>query len=386
MWTDTPCRITCWNCGNDIIKTMRSSKIEFILAQHPWMENDCLYADLVLPANTTLEVDDISPCIREGDSFQSIINMQAAIEPVGESKSDYEAVCEIAKKLDKYDEVTEGKEPQELVKAVFDGMGFDELVSWEEFVEKGYYVLPVAEDWEEDSPGLYDFYKDPEKNPLPTPTGKLEFYSESIAKAFPDDTERPPIPKWIETSATHDERLSSERAATYPLLLMSNHGRWRVHAQCDDIVWTREVRTCKVKGFDNYLYEPCWMNPHDAEKRGICDGDIVRVFNERGGVLCGARVWERIRPGVISVDHGARADAVIPGKLDRGGAINTITPAGLTSRHCAGEATSGFLADVEKVTPQQMGQWMNDYPEAFQKEYDPDSGLRFNAWIEGGKR
>jgi trimethylamine-N-oxide reductase (cytochrome c) len=383
VWTDTPCRITCWNCGNDIMETMRSPKVEFILVQHPWMENDCLYADIILPVNTTLEVEDISPCIRDGESFQSLVHMKEAITPIGESKSNYEAVCEIAKKLGKYKEVTEGKTSAELVRDVFDGMGFDKLISWEEFVEKGYYVIPVAEDWDKDTPGLYNFYQDPEAYPLPTPTGKLEFYSESLAKNFPHDKERPPIPKWIEKSETHDERLSSKRASEYSLLLMSNHSRWRVHAQCDDISWTREALTCKIKGFDGYLYEACWIHPQDAEKRGIKDGDIVKVFNERGGVLCGARVWERIMPGVISIDHGARADSIIHGKLDRGGAINTITPAGLTSRHCAGEATSGFLADIEKVTPEQMGKWMTEYPDAFERKYDPASGLRFDAWVKG---
>ena len=85
------------------------------------------------------------------------------------------------------------------------------------------------------SPGLYKFYKDPEANPLPTPSGKLEIYSAQLAKFFPDDKERPPIPKWVEKSEMHDERISSTRAKVYPLLMMSNHGRWRVHAQCDDI-------------------------------------------------------------------------------------------------------------------------------------------------------
>ena len=87
-------------------------------------------------------------------------------------------------------------------------------------------------------------------------------------------------------------------------------------------------------------------------------------------------------PGVISIDHGARADFIIPGKLDRGGAINTITPEGIISKHCGGQATSGFLADVEKVNPRQMDAWMAEYPDAFKREYDPGSGLRFNAWIQ----
>ncbi len=382
MWTDTPCRVTCWNCGNDVVEAMRSPKIECIVAQHPWLENDCLYADIILPTNTTLEVNDIMPCLRDGDSFQSVVLMRQAISPIGESKSDYEAVCEVAKKLGMYEEVTDGYTEDELIKAVFDGMFFDRLVSWEEFQEKDYFVVPVSKDWEKWPAGFYEFYKDPVANPLPTPTGKLEFYSASLDKYFPTDTERPPIPKWVEKGITHDERISSKRAMAYPLLVMSNHGRWRVHAQCDDIPWTKETVTGKIKGFDGYMYEPCWMHPSDAEKRGIKNGDIVKVYNERGGVLCGALVWERIMPGVISIDHGARADFIIPCRLDRGGAINAIAPEGLTSKHAGGQATSGYLAEVERVSMAQMEEWMRDYPEAFQREYDPGSGLRFNAWVE----
>ncbi len=85
-----------------------------------------------------------------------------------------------------------------------------------------------------------------------------------------------------------------------------------------------------------------WINPKDAEKRGIKTGDIVKIFNERGVVLGGARVWERIMPGVIYVDHGARHDPIIPGKVDRGGAINLISPDWITSKNCVGEATSGY--------------------------------------------
>ena len=125
------------------------------------------------------------------------------------------------------------------------------------------------------------FYEDPEKNPLPTPSGKLEFYSERLAKHFPDDKERPPIPKWIEKSETHDERLSSERAKIYPLLMMSNHGRWRVHAQCDDISWTREAPTCKVKGWDGYMYEPFWINPADAARREALRTEILSRYSMR---------------------------------------------------------------------------------------------------------
>jgi trimethylamine-N-oxide reductase (cytochrome c) len=196
--------------------------------------------------------------------------------------------------------------------------------------------------------------------------------------------ERPPVPKWIEKGPTHDERLSSERAEKYPLLLMSNHGRWRVHAQCDDISWTRETPTGKIRGFDGYMYEPLWLNPATAAERGIRNGDIVKVFNERGTVLGGAYVTERLMPGVAYIDHGARVDPIVQGELDRGGAINLISPEGITSKNSAGMATSGYLVQVEKVSMAQMEEWRRQYPEAFEREYHPAAGLRFNAWIEGG--
>jgi molybdopterin guanine dinucleotide-containing S/N-oxide reductase-like protein len=386
IWTDTPCRTTCWNDGNRTVEALRSPKIECIVAQHPWLENDCLIADIILPANTTLEVDDVVMCGTMGATEFSTVGLQRqAMKPVGESKSDHEIVLEVARKAGMEEEVSEGKSVDEWIKYFFnDRFRLSNIISWEEFQEKGYYVYPTAPDWEDDPAGLIKFYKDPEANPLSTPSGRLEFYSERLAKHFPDDKERQPIPKWIEKGVTHDERISSDRARMFPLLMMSNHGRWRVHAQCDDISWTREAPTCKVKGSDGYKYEPLWINPEDAEKRGIKTGDIVRVYNERGTVLCGALVWERVMPGVVYVDHGARIDFIIPGKLDRGGAINLISPRGTISKNCLGQATSGYLVEVEKVTMEQMEAWREQYPDAFQREYDPASGLRFNAWIEGG--
>ena len=86
---------------------------------------------------------------------------------------------------------------------------------------------PTIQDFKLHPPGLRTFAEDPEHHPLSTPTGKLEFTSTGIKKNFPDDPERPPYPKWVEASELHDERLSSPRAKDYPLLCMSNHGRWR---------------------------------------------------------------------------------------------------------------------------------------------------------------
>ncbi len=143
--------------------------------------------------------------------------------------------------------------------------------------------------------------------------------------------------------------------------------------------------TCKVSGPDGYKYEPLWINPQDAARRGIRTGDIVKAFNERGVVLCGAIVWERIMPGAVYVDHGSRTDFIIPGKVDRGGAINLISPRGTASKNCLGQATSGYWVDVQKVTERDYENWRKldpeAYDDAFSRDYDPAAGLRFNAWV-----
>ena len=87
IWTDSPCWITCWNGGNRLIEAVRSPKIEFIMAQHPWLENDCLFADIVLPVNTKFEEDDIAADGGSGQ-FNTVLDEKKCIEPLGESKSD----------------------------------------------------------------------------------------------------------------------------------------------------------------------------------------------------------------------------------------------------------------------------------------------------------
>lgn len=388
MWSDAPCRVTCWNGGNDTEDVFRSPQLECIIAQHPWMENDCIFSDIILPANTHMEVEDIVTNLRQGGQMINVMLCEQAVEPVGESKSDFEIVLEIAKKLGYEQQVSEGLTTEDIQKKVFGYMNLDRRMTWEEFKQKQYYLYDVAEDWENDVAGMRPFADDPENNPLGTPSHKLEFYSERLAKHFPDDQERPPSPKWVEKSEMHDERISSPRAEDYPLLLISNHGRWRVHAQCDDITWTREAPTCKITGPDGYKYEPIWVHTSEAEKRGIKPGEIIKIFNERGIVLGGAVVTERLRPGVAYIDHGARIDPILLGKVDRGGAINTIAPKGTISKNCVGQATSGYLVQVGKIKPDEWDEWRRANPEAFARPYDSGAGLRFEAWVvkEGARQ
>ena len=380
IWTDSPCWITCWNDSNNYIKALQDPSIECIVAQHPWLENDCLMADIILPGSTRFEMIDLGNDLSSG-TFVSLFLENHCIDPVGESLCDFDIVAKIAEKLGFLEEYTQGKTHEEKQKLCFDASGIDELISWEELKKKQYYVIPCHPDIKDVPPGLRPFYEDPQKNPLSTPTGLLEYSSSALEKHFPNDPERPPVARWIEKGESHDERLSSERNRQYPLICMSNHPRWRMHAQGDDIIWTREISTMKIKGPDGYLYEPVWLNPAEADSRGIKQGDIVRIYNERGAVLGGAFVTERLMPRVAYMDHGSRWDPIIPGKLDRGGAINTITPHNITSKRATGMVVSGFLVEVEKVTDELMTAWRRDYPEVFNRDYDPATGVSLSGWL-----
>jgi trimethylamine-N-oxide reductase (cytochrome c) len=318
-------------------------------------------------------------------AYVSIYKEEPCCDPIGESVSDFDVCAKVAEKLgrDYYDLYTDNISEEERVRLFYKTSGCEEHMSFEEWSDKKIFVVPCKKDAQELPAGMYDFYTDPAGNPLTTPTGLLEFKSTAIEKHMPDDEERPPVPHWVEKSVAHDERLSSERAAQYPLLCMSNHGRWRMHAQCDDIIWNREVETMKIRGADGYQYEPVWLNPAEAEARGIRHGDIVKVYNERGIVLCGAYVTERLIEKTCYVDHGSRLDPIIPGVLDRGGAINLITPTSMTSKNATGMAVSGFLVEVEKVTDAEMDGWKRDYPEVFARKVDPAAGVCLEGWLIG---
>jgi len=379
VWTDSPSWITCWNSGNDYVRAMRHPDIEFMFCQHPWLENDALLADIILPVNTKLEEDDIA-----GDIFSGQYNLlfpeHKCVEPLGESFSDYEIVCMIAERLGLYEEYTGGKTIPELIKYGWETSRCADLISWEELNEKGYYAVPTDDGWEDVPAGFYNFYKDPQKYPLTTPTGLLEFESTGLAKHFPDDLERPPVPKWVAKGISHEETLGTERAEKYPLLVCSNHPRWGVHSQHEDITWLREIETCKVTGPDGYQYHPVWLHPSEAEKRGIKSGDVVSIINDRGTVLGGAYVTERVMPGVVYIDHGAKWDPIVPGEIDRGGAINTIVPRNTTSKNAVGHAVSGFLVDIEKTDMEEL---KRKYPEAFEKPFHPCAGPGLEACIMG---
>ena len=94
------------------------------------------------------------------------------------------------------------------------------------------------------------------------------------------------------------------------------------------------------------------LHPSDAKKRGLKDGDLVKVYNDRGGVICALHVTERVRPGTChSYEAAARYDPLEPGKpgsIDRGGCVNLLAPKRMVSKNAPGEANNSCLVEICK--------------------------------------
>jgi len=297
-------------------------------------------ADIVLPATTSYERNDIEQI---GDySLSAIIAMKKVIDPVFEARSDYDIFAAIASRLGKGDAFTEGRTEMDWIRSFYEaamiqarGQGMEMPVFdafWNSDDALAFPVTDVGTGYIQHK----DFRDDPLLNPLGTPSGRIEIYSSAIAKMGYDDC--PPHPTWMEPI----ERLGGP-TTKYPLHIDSSHPKYRLHSQ---LCGTALRATYAIAG-----REPCWINPEDAKTRGIADGDIVRVFNDRGQILAGARITEEIRPGVIRINEGGWFDPVdprLPGSLDRYGDVNNLTVGIGTSKLAQGNCGHTAVGDVEK--------------------------------------
>jgi len=422
IWMSSPCITVCWQGGFKHTAALRSSSIEIIVGQHMTLENDLQFCDIILPEVRKLECDDL---ISDSGNFTSLIRETKACEPVGEAKTGFQIVLGLGQKLEEdypsdyaglVDSFSAGyTDDEEAMRYAVDNLSADyQAYCTPDYLwENCFYTIPANPNWEDlgFEGGFYLFRQDPGTNALATQTGKIEFECQDLKEQLPDDEERPIVAHYITGAEgwTHNESREGSRAADYPLLITSNHPRWREHAQCNSNVWLREIKWCKMRGPDGYMYEPVWINPTDAEARGIETGDLVKMYNDRGTVLGVAHVNQRIRPGAVWQDHGAPIDIIreaefepvaktvdppdIPAGefttlgIDRSGSNNLISPLLGVSQNClGGMATSGFLVEVEKLSLDEMDQWKKTYPDVFEKDYDYDGGLRFEAYLadEGG--
>jgi trimethylamine-N-oxide reductase (cytochrome c) len=357
VWNENGSQAGSWGHGLRWLEALRSPQVEFVLGIHPWLENDIPFSDLILPAQTHFEHQDLI-AVQRSDVLAMFYQDQA-IEPVGESKSDYEIHRMIGQRFG-LDDVFPPAD--DWLRATYEKTLASTRfgITWDKFKEKKsiVYDCPTWDEWIDikkehgfgpHAGGLHWFWS--KGGGLDTPSGKIEFVSSRIAALDPENAERPPVAKWVE----HAEGRGSPRAQRYPLAVVANHPRFRFHVQGDDLDWIREIG--KVRGPDGYLYEPCWIHPSDAGPRGIANGDVIMIENERGAVLAGAVLTERIVPGALSIEHGARIDLVtLRGQLvDRGGSINLIAPSP-QEKYPIGEEikipemnVSAFLAQATRI-------------------------------------
>lgn len=318
------------NQHDDINKMLRALRsIETLIVQDSWWTPGARIADIVLPINTLFERNDITRF------WRYVVYQHKIIEPLGQSRSDFEVFRDLAERLGFKDKFTGGLDTEDgwLRKLYSQG----ELgMSYDEFRKVGFVKLPVEEN---KAVAFAAFRRDPDANKLQTPSGKIEIHSERIAKYGYKDC--PPTPTFLEPF----EWLGSREAETYPLAMINKHSPWRRHSSYDNIA---ELHRCsKVNGF-----EALWINPQDAAPRGIKTGDVLRVFNGRGAVAAGAYVTTRVRARCVVLHQGAWYSPVEPGKigsLDRGGCSNTLNAQRGTSQLAQGPVCHTCLVQVEKM-------------------------------------
>ena len=332
-----------WCGGNpfhkqqDINRLLRAwRKPETVIVHEPWWTAAARRADIVLPCATTLERNDIGAS--GSDRFWFV--MQQAIPPVGESRTEYDIYSALADRLGFEDAFTEGRSEQEWLRHIYEAAreqlsGRDlELAGFDEFWRMGQLEFPTP-----DTPRVLfsAFRADQGANPLKTPSGKIELFSDTIDSFGYDDC--PGHPVWLEPT----EWLGSEKSKAYPLHLVSNQPPARLHSQLD---FGPVSRGSKIAG-----REPVWINSKDAASRGISAGEVVRVYNDRGACLAGALVTDSIRSGVVQISTGAWYDPVDPGEigsLEKHGNANVLTLDKGTSRLAQSRSAQTALVEVER--------------------------------------
>ncbi|MGH7046259.1 MAG: molybdopterin-dependent oxidoreductase [Stellaceae bacterium] len=294
------------------------------------------HADIVLPATITLEREDIGAAA--GDPL--IVAMHRALAPYAAARDEYDIFTELAERLGFAQIFTEGRSARQWLEYIYEptrhalaerGINAPDFA---EFWADGELALPVRS---QDGGIVRAFRHNPEAAPLPTPSGKIEIASATIA-GF-GYTDCPGHPAWL----APEEGFGAPAAARFPLQLIANQPKTRLHSQLD---FGATSLAAKIKG-----REPVRIHPQDAAARGITEGDIVRLYNDRGACLAGAVLSEALRPGVVQLATGAWYDPADPAAdwpFCVHGNPNVLTRDAGTSRLAQGCTGQLALAEIER--------------------------------------
>jgi anaerobic dimethyl sulfoxide reductase subunit A len=315
---------------NRTAKILEDEKlVEFIVVHEQFMTPTAKFADIVLPVCTQFEVWGLEDGWKYGDE---VILMPKIVDPPFETKSDYQICSEIADRFGVKYQYTEGRTEKDWIEWTIEEYRktrFPNVPNLKEFEKsnKGVYSTPITEP----KIAFRDFRNNPQKNPLKTPSGRIEIFSKTLFEMQKPCT-IPPIPKYIQEW----ESPFGEEAKKYPLQAVGHHYMGRVHSTHDNNEWTDEAFPQRV-----------FINPVDALERNVEDGDEVKVFNDRGTIIIKCRVTKRILPGVIDIPQGAWWTPDKNG-IDRRGCINVLTSEKWTPL-AFGNAQHTIMVQLEKA-------------------------------------
>lgn len=355
------------------VDAFRHDSIECIVNQSIYMEGEAKFADIILPACTNLERWDIGEWASSGGvihhcfdavNHRVIAIQHKCIEPLGESKSDYRIFQELLGRLGLASVFTEGCDELGWVKRVFDSTDLPKHISWKKFLEKGYFVVP-AEDKELRAPVSMRWFAEgrrkdvPEPSPLPsqyaekfgygvqTPSGKIEFVPTTLKRMDGKLPDRPAVNRYIPSwEGPHTEDL----VAKYPLQMIATHSRFSFHTFSDGNTATNQIKDHRHL-LDGHYYWIVRLNPQDAEQRGIEQNDLVKVFNDRGAVVCAADIASTVTPGVMKSYQSSASfrEVEVNGEtVEVCGCLNILTPERSQVARSHSMSPNSTLVQIEK--------------------------------------
>lgn len=324
---------------NNLIKAWQ--RPETIVVNEPYWTATAKYADIVLPATTSYERNDLE---MGGDYSQLyVFPMHQCVPPQHEARNDYDIFAGLAEKLGVLEGYSEGKDEMQWLKGMYDNMKEQArnarvaLPPFDMFWASNNYIrFPIPKEnkqWIR----FADFRENPLLNPLGTPSGKIEIYSDAVAKM--DYADCRGLPGWLPPQEWYQSPLADK----YPLSLHTAHPINRLHSQLDNTPLREKYAVADR--------EAIWIHPEDANARKIADGDLVRAFNDRGQIMVGAVVTERVRPGVVRISEGAwfdPADPAVPGSICKNGNVNCLTFDIGSSSLAQGNCGQMAQLDIEK--------------------------------------
>ncbi len=311
------------------------SKCEFILGWDTVMNDSSRYADILLPDAMRSEQLNMQT---QGYSeyYTGVVVGGPAQDPPGECRLNYDVCADLAERFGIRDEFTEGRTHDEWIEYLYrqGAEADDEMPSWEEIKEKGVYKRKL-----DPAIGLEDFRNDPAAAPLATPSGKIEIYSEdlvTIANTWElgEDEVISPIPVFSPGFQGYGS-VTDE----FPLYCAGFHHKSRTHSSFGFI-----------EDLEHVARQQVWINPVDADARGIEHGDKVQVDSPAGSIQIEAKVTSRIVPGTIGIPQGAWHKADMEGdQIDTGGCVNTLTTYHPTPYAKGNDPAHSMIAQVSKV-------------------------------------